>query len=55
MSTAEIMKRIAEASPRLKARMACVFDLLTMPGCATSRAFREVASRSPVSVGGFRC
>jgi len=45
MSAAVVMKRIAETSPRLKARMAGVFFLLTMLTAAFTELFVRVSGR----------
>ena len=45
MSAAVMMKRIAETSPRLKARMAGVFFLLTMLTAAFTELFVRISGR----------
>jgi hypothetical protein len=45
MSAAVVMKRIAETSPRLKARMAAVFFLLTMLTAAFTELFVRISGR----------
>jgi hypothetical protein len=48
MSTPEMMKRIAEASPRFKARMAGVFSLFSL----LTAAFTELFVRGRLNIAG---